>query len=469
MSDVRKRAKSVKKPSVKKPKAIKPANSRPPKKKNEVKVVKPVAKKPTAQKPQPQTSHSKPKTAKKRVVSAKPNQKSFIKTALGKDGKLYYLKLIDGGKELFKKKKFVRIFICAVLIFAVLIINFSTPTGLPESLTNTFAGFGSSGEIPFKQDGSRIIYAKTYGGKLFSLSDTSFCGYTASGGKFLDITHGFTSPACAFSSSRMLITNSLSNKYIITNYKNKLYSGTTENTIVCSNIAENGNYVFVTKATGYEAAAVVYNSSNKKIYEWCSSANPISAAALSYGGNRLVVSAISSQGGEIISNLYCFAFNSANPITQFSEKGVVLDIAPISNGCYAVTFKDKVVYYNYKRGELGRIEKSGNNICYFKYRKGGENIVVSTNGIISNSYNVYYNKNERTKKQFVFDQEVLDADVLGGRIYLLLNKKVVCLNTAGKIIESYALKSPASSLYVLSRGNIYVSNEISFLKPDKEK
>ncbi len=467
MSDVRKRAKTVKKPSVKKPKAIKPANSRPTKRSNMVKSPKSAAQNHTTAKPM--TTHKKPDTQKNRVVSSKTKRKSFIKTSQGKNGKLYYIKLIDGGKRLFKKKTFVRMFIASVLILAVLIISFSTPTGLPESLVNSFAGFGVSGAIPFKQDGSRIVYAKTYGGKLFSLSDTSFCGYTANGGRFLDITHGFTNPACAFSSSRMLISNSLSNKYIITNYSNKLYSGTTENAIVCSNIAENGNYVFVTKATGYEAAAVVYNASNKKIYEWCSSAAPISSAALSYGGNRLVVSTISAQGGEIISNLYTFAYKSADPVTQFSEKGVVLDIAPISNGCYAVTFKDKVVYYSYSRGEIGRIEKSGNNICYFKYRKGGENIVITTNGIISNSFNVYYNKNETTKNQFVFDKEVIDADVLGGRIYLLLNKKVVCLNTSGKVIESYTLDSPAGSLYVLSHGDIYVSNEISFSKPVKEK
>ena len=73
--------------------------------------------------------------------------------------KFYGLKLLNGGKKLLRQKRVVAILICLFLILTVVILSLSTPTGLPEYISNSFTSLKAGDGFPVQPEGGKIYIA----------------------------------------------------------------------------------------------------------------------------------------------------------------------------------------------------------------------------------------------------------------------------------------------------------------------
>lgn len=390
-------------------------------------------------------------------------QKQASKKPNNKIKKFYNLKIISGSTNIFKNKRSFIGLISLFVITVILILIFSTPTGVPEAVSNFFASNKSGAGYPVQPQGGKIIYSLTSENNIFSLTDTNFIGFNKNGAEILSYQHGFDNPSASSSAARNLIFNYKSNKYTITNFSKVLFSKEVKNDILLGTICNNGTYALVTKSTGYENQVDVYNKNSKNIYSWFSANEPVSNILLSNNGKRLVVVTVSAGSGDIKSTIYSLKLNSADPIFKYEIDGAVLSLKSYNNGFTAVT-SNSVKYYNWNKGEIKNSDYKNDKISFFKIKNNGSNVIVTKNGIITNSYNIYVNKKDKELYNLTYNDEILDIEIHNNLLYILSNKKINVFNKKNEKVKQYELDNIASSIYLTDSGVIYCSNNNSIFK-----
>ncbi len=401
-------------------------------------------------------------TAPQKKSAANKTKKSGSKNASLK--KLYNLKVVPGSRSIFKKKKFILAFFCIVIAGIVVLLMFTTPTGLPEAVTNTFAAMAGGDGYPVKPDGSKILMTETSKGNIFALTDTDMVSYNKNGGSFFTVSHGFSNPSAAVSEARSLIYSYQEKKYIIANYKSVLAENEMSGNILFGNMSRSGHYVLVTKSTGYEAQAEVYDKNFNSVYKWFSADDSISAATLSPDGKRLALVTLGVQNGAFKSTVYCLTYDSANPIFKFELDEPVLELKTISSGCFAAVMNNGIIFYDWNNGEILKKDFPDDKVAIFKTDNKKESLAVCKNGIITDSYKIYGFNNGKEQFNFNFNGAVIDADICNGKVYILSNRQVLVLNSNGETEETYEMDSIASAINVADGGIIYANNDVTVFK-----
>ena len=377
--------------------------------------------------------------------------------------KFYGLKLLNGGKKLLRQKRVVAILICLFLILTVVILSLSTPTGLPEYISNSFTSLKAGDGFPVQPEGGKILYSNTSKNNVFSLTDTNFVGFNKNGKEILTIQHGYDNPSSVVSKERSLVYNYKNKKYFINNYGSKVLSGELDNEITLGTICEKGYFAFATKSVGYAGQVDVFNKKGKKVYSWFSASDPISNILLSNNGKKLAVVTVSASNGYVKSTISCLKYSSASPIFKYELNGAVLNIKSYSNG-FLVVLQNKVVYYSWTRGEIYSKDFTGDNISFVKVKDNGTNLIVRQKGIITNSYIVSYNKKQKEKFSIEYNGSITDIDCHNNLIYILSNRKITVLNSKNDIVRTYELENIANVLLVTKSGVIYCYNDTGVFK-----
>ena len=107
------------------------------------------------------------------------------------------------------------ILICLFLILTVVILSLSTPTGLPEYISNSFTSLKAGDGFPVQPEGGKILYSNIAKNNVFSLTDTNFIGFNENGKEILTIQHGYDNPSSVVSKERSLVYNYKNKKYFI--------------------------------------------------------------------------------------------------------------------------------------------------------------------------------------------------------------------------------------------------------------
>lgn len=403
-----------------------------------------------------------PKTNAKR--SPKKTDKKVVINKDDKVKKFYNLKIIQfKSNKFFNNKKFIISSIVLFIIATILILSFSTPTGIPETISNSLVSLSSGSDFPVYPIGGKIITSKSLSTNIFTLTDTNFLGYSKNGGEIINIQHGFDNPSVSFSPARNLIYNNKNKKYIITNFSSTLYSGELENEILLGTISRSGHYAFATKSTGFETQVEVYNKNYKLKYKWFSANEPVSNILLSNNGKRLAVVTSSATNGEIKSTLYLLKYNSADPYFKYELSDYVYELKSYQNGFVAI-LSDKAIYYSWNSGEKLSKTFEDEKISFFKMNPDGDNIIVTNNGIITNRYKLYYFKKNKEIFSFEFNGFITDLSINDKKIYLLSNKKIIVLNKTGNQINLFELDNIVNYINLYNSKLIYINNESTISK-----
>lgn len=377
--------------------------------------------------------------------------------------KIYGLKLLNNSQKLLRQKKFVSTLIVLFLVITIIVLAFSTPTGLPEYISNTIASISPGNGFPVQPEGGKILYSDASNSNVFSLTDTNFVGFNRNGKEILSIQHGYDNPSSFVSNSRCLIYNYKNNKYTVTNNNSKIFSYELDNEINLGTICNNGNYAFATNSVGYAGQVDVFNKKAKKIFSWFSATEPISNILLSDNGKRLAVATVSASNGYVKSTVYCLKFNSATPLFKYELNGPILELKSYSDGFIAI-LSNKIVYYNWNRGEKLAKDYNADKIYFAKTKESGDNIVVTQNGIITNSYSIHFSKKHKEKFNIEYNGVISDIDFHNNLIYILSNRRVSVINSKNEVVKTYDLDNIANAILITQNGSIFTYNDSGVFK-----
>ena len=402
------------------------------------------------------------------VIKMKPKKNKTSNTVKSRSStkeisKFYGLKLLKSGKQILRQKRVVSILICAFLVLTVVILSLSTPTGLPEYISNSFTSLKAGNGFPVQPEGGKILYANLAKNNVFSLTDTNLVGFNKNGSEILNIQHGYDNPSLVSSDERCLVYNYKNKKYFVNNFGKKIISEELENEITLGTICKNGYFAFATKSVGYEGQVDVFNKNNKKVYSWFSASDPISNILLSNNGKRLAVVTVNASNGYIKSTISCLKYNSASPIFKYELNGAVLNIKAYNNG-FIIVLKNKVIYYNWNTGEKYSKDFTGDNVSFVKVKENGVNLITKQKGIITNSYTISYNKKHKEKFNIEYSGSITDIDCHNNLIYILSNRKITVLNAKGDAVKTYDLENISNSLIVTDGGIVYTYNDSGIFK-----
>lgn len=396
----------------------------------------------------PMTKESKEKVEKNKNKPKKVNNKKTDKPIIQKP-----FKILKGNKSKLKKKSSIITYSCIAVVLIIVLINYLTPTGLIETFNNKISQAGS-GEIPVTLQSSNILSTFGDDNRAFVLSDTNFEIYNSRGKCLNVIQHGFLKPAMSVSENRSLIYDRGGKNYKILNNSEVLYSDSLKNNIYSADISRSGVFGISSKSSGYSSELKVFNKYNKPIYTLFSAENIIADLVLNDSGKKVATSEITVSGGEYVSIINVYSFDSSSPKYSFKIEGEAVASIINLNSCFAVVGKNNISIINWSNGSKTDCVVNGEvlNYCYdldgnFAYVSGRNND-YSIN-------NITYYRSNKMQNSFNVNYLIKSISISGRNIYTLNSENINCYNgNNGKKIESLVSEFTSSDMFAISKNSV---------------
>ncbi len=363
------------------------------------------------------------------------------------------LKVVKGKKgERFKNTVSVFLSI-AILVLLIVFAYFYLPANIIESIKYTIYSIGGS-EYPIEYSGSVIEDCVQPGSYYYVLTDTSVYSYSRKGKEIFSFSHGFSSPMLSVSSSRALVYDQGSNRFLIFNSSGLIYESTTEQNIINAAVGMNGAYAVVTESPDYASTVTVYTKNNQQLYMWNSVKDIINNVCISPFSKKVAVSTLNASGGEYVSKIFVLNFNSADPVfTADFETNPVYALRATYDG-FAAAINDKYCWFdwdNYKRNDIVSSDKQ---LSFYK-AFGNKTVALFNreNDKTDNSLKVI-SSNGRVLTDISFKGNVSDFCLYGSNVYILSDAKIFVFNKDAKLIKSATCSYGADKIAVCDSSTV---------------
>lgn len=397
------------------------------------------------------------------------NPKKQIKEAF-KHIAVFIKKINLERKNILKDIKNISFILLGSFLFLIIWVNRVNlaPENIIIWVQDSLACTGMGGGFPYSPEGEKISAANFMfnSGRIIALSDNSLNIVNGSGKVVRSQKHSLSNPSVKTNNVRTIMFDRGGKNYSIETFSKNLYKGAAEQAIIAGAVSDSGTYGIVTQSPCYLAELAVYNKQNAEKYRYSFSNHYISDIAMNSEGSEAAVCGISTENGNINSNVYLLNFKSEQPKSQFKlNDNMVTAIYYISQNKIVAVGDKYMSFINLK-------SKSVNNFYY--------------DGKILKSYDIITNDGvccclSSSVKQANGD-EIIDVDINGkeylkissgeniksiscqkNRIVALTSNKIISYNSAGvceghkKISHNFKkiILAPHSYVYALGCSNIH--------------
>ena len=365
------------------------------------------------------------------------------------------LKVVNGRKRKNKIIKIITGALIAVIIILLILINYTLPTGIIESLQNAYAAMGD-GTYPVNVYAANSSYFSLRNDMVCALNDSFFELYNKNGKLLHSISHGMSKPHLEESEARYLLYDRDRYKLAIYNYSGLLFATQFEKSIVSADISRSGSYAVVTASDSYQNTVTVFNKENELLFTWNSANYYITDVAVNDDGDSIALCLLESRDGSFNSYVYILTFDSADPKYKYTFSDIVSSLSSVGE--------------NY-------ILANGFNKAFTIPWNGGAECDLSVNGIIRNYDYDFSGKsclsfgredNEQvnevtvldefgnTTATFKFDNIINDIAINESRVAVLSNNTVYIFDMNGNSISSYTTESKGLFVGVFNDGKTIV-------------
>lgn len=203
-------------------------------------------------------------------------------------------------------------------------------------------GTGTGDGFPVEIQGN-TVYERNFihtDGNVALLSDTDFTVLNSTGKEVFKVRHSFDNPALNSRGGNYILYNSGSTGYIVqtgsdttvTDVTDKVPEGTEipmDYPISAAAVAADGSYALAVQSTEYASTLRAYSKSGVYKYSFYLADKYITSMSISPSGTMAVISTLSSDKGELTSNLMVLDFNSSSgtPVnTHTSSDNMILEV-----------------------------------------------------------------------------------------------------------------------------------------------
>lgn len=344
---------------------------------------------------------------------------------------------VHSGKK--NRVKILALSLAALMIVVAsvyLIVLAFHPIGVIEYISSAYTRIGSGNGYDVTLGGDEIFDIKTAEGHYYSLTKTDVSCYNTNGKLISEIVHGFTSPVLKTSETRSLIYGQGEKALRIYNYNKEIISMKFDNSVLCADIADNGNFAVATYADSYDSMVKVFNKKGDTVYEWYCADGTVNALNLTSDGKQIIVSTFTVSDGVINSKLHLLNFSSADAVKTFEFTGeLAYNIYRVSkNRIYAI-FESNIKYIDLKSGAV--VSDSTDYSYKLAKQNGSQLLLLSSLSANSEKSSVtIYNKKGKLATEFTLDMSVDDICFTNEYVYVLSNSTVHKADKNGNILSS---------------------------------
>lgn len=232
-------------------------------------------------------------------------------------------------------------------------------------------------------------YSFKASGEIFSLlTDTYLYTYKTTGEQIYALKHGYSKPEQITTDKRILLFDKSAYSFALYSKTSLIYNKVLDDKIIYANIGNGDMAAIVTDSSRYSNVLYVYDGGgNWKYTKKFADENVMQVSFID--DTYIIVSTISVDSGEIVTNYYKFSIKSTEgPIWSYSFKGNSLPCGMYANNSYVISVCDNIV--------VALNSGDGSYINSFSY-KG----VLKHFDITSDYCTIQYNESSTNKNNLV--------------------------------------------------------------------
>ena len=250
-----------------------------------------------------------------------------------------------------KKKKqskhLIRLIIILVLVIAAAVVWMNAETifeplrGIAsqvETKTSYDAGF------PVELPASGEYVMEKMGESFALLTDTYLYMYETDGAQIYAHKHGYSNPEQSVSDKRILLYDKAGYKFGVYSRTSLLYQKATDDKIVYASVGSDNLAAVVTRSQRYSNILYVYDDGGNWKYTRKFADESVMQVAFTGDGEHMIVSTLSSQGGDVIANFYKFSIkNSEGNVWRYTLRNNSLPCALYADEKNVIAVCDNIV------------------------------------------------------------------------------------------------------------------------------
>ena len=333
-----------------------------------------------------------------------------------------------------------RIAIILISVFFVLTLWANRVNLYPENILiwaeNSIKSVSFKNHFPVRIQGEKIITENLQlsNGYIIALSDSYFNVFSKKGKLIQSEKHNFSNPNLKSSGLRHIIFDRGGKNFKISSSSKTLYSAETENNILTASIASDGSYAVVTQSPRYLAELQVYSINNALKFKIPFSEYYITNMEMSSSNGEIVLSGISSNNGDIISNIYVVDNASKTIKSQFElPDNMVTDIKFFANGNIVAIGDKCCAFINTKTKSVIKKDYENKILKFYDFDKSGTLCICISSSANESSRDTLIKLDEHAEEMLKIetDQSFKDIILKGEKIIGMTKNKIFSYNMWG--------------------------------------
>ncbi len=272
------------------------------------------------------------------------------------------------------------------------------------------------------------------------LNDTHFYTYDGNGAVLYQNQHGYANPIIDATNTKKILVYDIGGYdfSLESKYKN-IYKKRLENQIVFASVSDKGYVAVVTLSDKSLCMLSVFDNNGNPIYYYHCTDGRITNVEFTRSEDGVVVTSIGAEGGQFVSKVTRFKFNSEEPLwTTPKINTLAFNTFLQADGTLVLFGDNKCVCY----------DRNGEYIGEYVYR----DTLIDYQSDDEITALLFENKERRTASLVVFSSitgyiteiEVTDAKAIetsGQNVYVMMDKRIVMYNSSGEEINDVKISS----------------------------
>lgn len=367
------------------------------------------------------------------------------------------LRVVRSRKSIRRANRIVYLGVAFALAVVLFLINLFTPTGIIENVQVVLASLKIS-NASAQISGSQIISAYKQHNDFFVLTDTSLQSFSNSGKCIKTFFHGYSNPLMDVSAIRCVVFDQGKDSISVYNAAKEVLTLKTDNEIYAAAVARNGVFAVSTKSDSYASQITVYSKRGEPVYSWSSPGEIVNNITISNNGKFLAFSAVKSENGNLISNIYILKIGSASYDYSKTYEGYIYSVDTFNNSAITVVAENNIDLIKFKNHTVNSFTTDTYIQNSVNYRNKSY-IISALSGESSEFYLDILSSNGVNKLHTKVSTGITDYAVNGGYQYILSENKVLVIDSKGRIVKSADCEYGYKKIIPISSSVCYLIND----------
>ena len=361
-------------------------------------------------------------------------------------------------KQLAKERK-IRLIIWIVLIVIVFVLAAMRVAEIDfSSLKSKFSpgGIGITTEAdayPYSLDTSSGVKLSFVNDRLVALTDMSCKVLNPTDAKEVySFLSGYANPIMTTAGKYMFTFDQGGTRFRLDSITENVYESTLKETVICGDVAKNGNVVYACRNSANKTELVVMNNSLKKLVKFRVKDRYIVAVAIDSSGKKFACATVNSKDGKIVTTLHTYNIGDDKPKAEFVYKeSNVIDLQYTSSGELYYVADDTVHLIKSQKKDVEVFAHGSVNTVAYNYTGDGELVYIYAKySDAVDNHIAYVNSNGKVKTEITVKQKPKFVSATNDICVLFSDKLVTYSLTKGEQKDSFNCDDSVTSAYKLS-------------------